>query len=266
MDTFKLKIFAIIVMLIDHIGAIFISPYTNYWLNFAFRGIGRLAFPIFVFLIVEGFYHTSNITKYLQRLGLFALISEIPFDLAFYKFHYGANFVSDIKFMFSDLSNFALMLNKFGEHQNVFFTLFLGLALITLMDMVEKKFYKNTMINLLISNILDAVLTIVFCFMAYYLKTDYGIAGILMIVAFYLFRQSKALITLSLLVISVTMLSDFSNFVITNNYFKIVGLLAVLAIIPIGLYNGKKGKNIKYFFYIFYPAHMFCLFLIVSFL
>ena len=82
MNTYKLKLIAIITMLIDHIAAVLIPSDTMLWL--VMRCIGRLAFPIFVFLLVEGFHHTRDVKKYLLRLGAFALISEVPFDLAFY--------------------------------------------------------------------------------------------------------------------------------------------------------------------------------------
>ena len=98
-----LKIIALITMLIDHIGAFLIEPYllNNGVFPFAFdisiipkefktlyiiyiitRLIGRIAFPIYCFLIVEGFLHTSNLKKYAFNLLLFAFISEIPFNLA----------------------------------------------------------------------------------------------------------------------------------------------------------------------------------------
>jgi len=223
MSSFNLKLIAIITMLIDHIAAIFVPSDTILWL--VMRSIGRLAFPIFVFLIVEGFHHTKDIKKYLIRLGAFALISEIPFDLAFY----------------------GKVLE--GSHQNVFFTLFLGLLVITLISMVEKKFQKN----IFVANLLSALLTLGFCAIALFLKTDYNFAGILLIVAFYLFRGSKALITLSLIIVTGTILQS-------------INILATLAIIPIAFYNGQKGKNIKYIFYAFYPAHLLLLALIQIFL
>lgn len=262
MDTFKLKVLAITLMLIDHIGAVFISPYSNYWLNFVFRAIGRLAFPIFVFLIVEGFNHTRSVKKYLIRLGAFALISEIPFDLAFYHYHNGTNAVTDIKDMFHSAAGFRMVLNNFNAHQNVFFTLFLGLLLITLMSIIDEKFPKKNFFDLAASNTIDGLLTVAFCAAAFLLRTDYDVAGILLIVAFYLFRGSKSMLAISTLIIMGTLQSDYHNFFITGNVFEIISTLAALAIIPIGFYNGEKGKNIKYFFYIFYPAHLFCLFLI----
>ena len=103
-----LKMIAIVTMLIDHIGAAVLArllmvnglgelDQTNtdaimqwlsangalYWMYTVMRMIGRVAFPIFCFLLVEGFLHTHDVKKYAMRLGLFALLSEIPFDLAF---------------------------------------------------------------------------------------------------------------------------------------------------------------------------------------
>ena len=78
LSTFQLKWIAIITMLIDHIGAV-LFPY-----ELGYRIIGRIAFPIFCFLIVEGFSHTRDVRRYMVRLGIFALISELPYDLAFH--------------------------------------------------------------------------------------------------------------------------------------------------------------------------------------
>jgi hypothetical protein len=78
MSGLALKIVALSTMIIDHYGAIFQNDII------IFRIIGRLAFPIYCFLLVEGYYHTSNVKKYAARLLVFAFISEIPFDLAFF--------------------------------------------------------------------------------------------------------------------------------------------------------------------------------------
>jgi len=260
MDSFKLKLIAITAMAIDHIGAVFISQTDYYWLNFACRAIGRLAFPIFVFLIVEGFYHTSNIKRYLTRLGVFALISELPFDLAFYK-HNTVNILTDINKVLEQPSYFKIVLDNLLSAQNVFFTLFLGLLLIALMSMVENKFNKNVM-DYTIANSIDAALTLVICGIAYVLRTDYDVAGILMIVSFYLFRESKATRTICILVIMGSMYCDWNYFFQTYDLYNIISVVAALAMIPIAFYNGEKGKNIKYMFYIFYPAHLLLFFII----
>ena len=101
-NSFQLKWIAVITMIIDHTGAVLFPD------DMVFRYIGRIAFPIFCFLLVEGFFHTRDVRKYMLRLGLFALISEIPYDLAF----------RDTVLEF--------------EHQNVFFALLLGVFYNTL--------------------------------------------------------------------------------------------------------------------------------------
>jgi hypothetical protein len=258
MSTFALKLIAILVMLIDHVGATLISPATQPELYFVFRSIGRLAFPIFVFLIVEGFYHTKNVQKYMIRLGVFALISEIPFDLALYRPIHGTEFIDDFNSVFRNgfhSDSFAQLLDNLNQDQNVFFTLFLGLAMIYLMKQVEIRYEKQ----LLVSNLLDAAITIGFCLIAVFLKTDYSYAGILLFVACYLFRGSNILISLCLFVINASM-CNFAGFAQTGNLLYVIQMLATFAIIPIAFYNGKKGKSAKYIFYIFYPAHLLILY------
>ena len=216
MNNFRLKWIAIITMVIDHTAAVLLPQTSPTWM--VMRCIGRLAFPIFVFLLVEGFFHTRNINKYLIRLGIFALISEVPFDLALYG--------TVLEF----------------THQNIFFTLFLGLSCIYLMSLVEKK-YKT---NVFLTNLLQGLITLGICIIAFILHTDYSFAGILLIAAFYLFRGNKVLLTISLLFVAAFVLGSIEVF-------------ATLAIIPIAFYNGEKGKSMKYFFYVFYPAHLLIL-------
>ncbi len=114
MTSFALKIIAIVSMFCDHFGDAYIGSFSF------FNLIGRIAFPIFAFQISEGFIHTKSIKKYFLRLGIFALISQIPFWLFVHKF-LGTN----------DLS------------LNVFFTLFLGLLGIYLYDYIVKLFQKS---------------------------------------------------------------------------------------------------------------------------
>lgn len=242
MSTFVLKLIAIITMLIDHVTAVFIPNDT--WVYIAGRLTGRLAFPIFAFLLVEGFFHTSNIKKYLTRLGIFALISEIPFDLAFYNASFAnVNIKTDLSNMFKDGEVFNSVISRFMRNQNIFFTLFIGLSAVWLMNEIEKK-YKNKMIYI---NLLNAAVTFSLSIVAAILRTDYGFVGVLLIVAFYLFRGSKPLLAISLIILSGNIVKAFST----------------LSIIPIAFYNGKKGKSIKYLFYAFYPVHLFILFILL---
>ena len=146
LDNFTLKIIAIITMTLDHIGYIFIPQGTTMYM--VFRGIGRIAFPIFCFLIVEGFHHTKSPINYLIRLLIFALISEVPFDIAF--FH----------------SNFDI------KHQNVFLTLAIGLScLFCLEEMKTKKWF--------------SIFLLVLLGLAYVIHCDYGVGGVLLICMFY---------------------------------------------------------------------------------
>lgn len=120
--------------------------------------IGRLAFPIFCFLLVEGFIHTSNVKKYILRLFLFALVSEIPYDLAF-------------SHQLIDL-----------ESQNVFFTLLIGLLVIAGLEKLQDYSGKNVFSSIIIVGL--------GIFLAEWLQTDYGgWIGVLLIVVLYLFRD-----------------------------------------------------------------------------
>lgn len=222
MSGFVLKLIAMITMLIDHTGAILFegSPYYIY-----FRMIGRLAFPIYCFLLVEGFYHTSNVKRYLKRLGVFALISEIPFDLAFSKTDTSINFF---------------------ESQNVFFTLYIGLLVIYFMSLVKKKYMNDSMKQ----NLINIGIVIVGCFAAIFLATDYSFLGVLLILCFYLFRTNKLLLSIAILLLNYELAGTLQA-------------LAVLSMIFIWFYNGKKGPKLnKYIFYAFYPAHILLLVLI----
>ena len=120
MTAFSLKVVAIVSMLIDHIGAVF-STYTPITL----RWVGRIAFPIFAFMIAQGCKHTKNIYKYLARLGVLAIISEVFFDLAF-------NSRMTIKGVFEPGIHFLV-------RTNVFYTLFLGVACIVIYEGLKTK-------------------------------------------------------------------------------------------------------------------------------
>jgi hypothetical protein len=148
LNSFCLKMIAIVTMLIDHIGAVLYPG------EMIFRYIGRISFPIFLFLMVEGFYHTRNVRKYEVRMVIFAFISEIPFDLAFS----------------------GTMWNP--RSQNVFFTLAIGLIMMDLLQKWNDTMWKQACV--IAACIIGAEL----------LCTDYGGAGILMIFFFYKYRDN----------------------------------------------------------------------------
>ena len=233
-----LKWIALITMLIDHIGASTLlfyirrhgNTHTIHAVYDVLRDIGRISFPLYIFLLVEGLQHTKNRTKYLLRLGIFALISEIPFDLAFYNI-------------------------PFQRHsQNVFFTLCIGLAVIWAMDSADREISrltsgKNAILTPWIGRLylffLYGALIALGCLLASILYTDYQYVGVLAICAFYLLRRYPLIAAAVSSV--VLLLSSAREF------------FALGCLIPISLYNGKRGSQPKYFFYAFYPVHLLLL-------
>lgn len=240
-----LKIIAMVTMFIDHIGAVIFARMlmatglneldttnTDVVMNWVSanadvygtyticRMIGRIAFPIFCFLLVEGFIHTSNTKKYAIRLAAFALISEVAFDLAF--------------------SSKVLEFN----YQNVFFTLAIGFVTLIAYKKVEEKEFQNKFTKLLIQ-ILVGLLGM---FAAQILRTDYGYLGVLVIVLFYVLRENR-----------------FYQ-IASGCLLFLDNMSALFAFLPILAYNGKRGLNVKWVFYIFYPAHLLILYAICYFM
>lgn len=217
-----LKIIAMVTMLIDHIGAavfarMIISGNAElYDLYLVFRKIGRLAFPIFCFLLIEGFCHTRNVKKYALRLCMFAVISEIPFDLAFS----------------------AKVLEV--QYQNVFFTLAIGLITIIMYQKIEEMQVLHPNLKLVLQILTGGVGAGV----AELLRTDYGMLGVLVILFFYILRKNR-----------------FYQIFMGCILF-IDNITALFAFIPIAFYNGKRGLNVKWIFYVFYPAHLLLLYAI----
>lgn len=191
------------------------------------RLVGRIAFPIFAFLVFEGFMHTSNIKRYLTRVGLLALISEIPYNLVVSTVNNGTASV------------------LYPQLQNTVCTLFIGLLMLCAMKHFEAKDTSpKTAIKQLICQLFCLLLTAV---IAIVLRTDYSYLGILFIGELYMFRNSK-----KLQILSGCILFLGSNFA------------CLLAFIPIAMYNGTliRSKKFQYFFYIFYPLHLLVLYLI----
>lgn len=145
-NSTQLKIIALLTMLIDHIG---LMLFPNLII---FRCIGRLSFPIYCFALVEGFFYTKDVKKYVLRIAIFAVVAEIPYDLA--------------------ISN--SLINIYS--QNVFFTLLIGLLMIFFMEKRPD---------------LTGIIVIVAVFMAIILHTDYDAGGIAFIYFFYEFRDKK---------------------------------------------------------------------------
>jgi len=241
-----LKMIAIVTMFIDHAAVVLIEnnilngPFhfdfqainsskslTMWWnIDIAMRYIGRFAFPIFCFLIVEGFLHTRDVRKYAWRLLVFAFISEIPFDLAAFNTWF------------------------YIQYQNVYFTLFLGLLAIAGIQRYDgsggrKESGEIDFITESPCLWKQAVVIVACCGAAHLLRTDYDAFGVFFIVLLYLCRNQ---IWMQTIIGSIALLWEVT---------------APLAFIPIRLYNGTRGKkNLKWFFYLFYPVHLLVLVII----
>jgi hypothetical protein len=227
-----LKMVAVLTMLIDHIAAAVLvrvmyasGSFELYGIYFVMRQIGRIAFPIYCFMLVEGLEYTRNKWKYAGRLAALALISEIPFDLAF-----------------------SSQVLEFG-YQNVFFTLVIGLMTLIVIRKIEDKCFLPEKIaaDRILRLVLVLVTAAVGIGLAEFLQTDYGGYGIVCILVLYFLRKKRWL----------QLVCGYIAFVVT------LGELAALpAFLLLALYRGRKGFNCKYFFYGFYPVHLLVLYLV----
>ena len=208
LDGTALKLIAVVSMALDHLGDNFFPGQT--WM----RVIGRMAMPIFAFCVAEGFIHTHDRGRYLRRIGLFALISEIPFDLV----------TAGKPLEFS--------------HQNIMATFFWAILGLLCYEKLREKKTKS-------SRILGALVPAAFIPGALLLRLDYDILAVGLIFIYYLLRQKAPLWN---------NLAAAAYHVLLRN----VGIywFGLLGFIPILLYNGKRGRGMKWFFYVFYPGHL----------
>ena len=243
MSTLVLKIIACVTMLIDHTAVTLwitgtLSGY--YTLYRIMRGIGRIAFPIFCFQLVQGVKNTSDIKKYALRLLIFGIISEIPFDMAL--FAYKIVRTKEI---------------LYWGAQNVYFTLLLGLFCVYAIYRVSRLQGK--------AKFLGAVLTIALTLACMVIAekvilSDYGWGGVAMIAVMGLLTAPFEKIRFRLaseqfFQMFVSAFAIASCVLLTNS----TEIFALLALIPIYFYNGKQtveSRAARKGFYIFYPAHL----------
>lgn len=271
LNALGLKLIAMVLMLSDHIWNVFLQSNESFhWMTY----IGRLAFPIFAFQIAEGFAYTRSFKKYWGRVFLFALISEIPFNLAFY----------------GSIS--------FPDHQNVMFTFCIALLML---ELIEKSREKGRAVFVLTS----AACIVLGCLIGYAAQVDYYGEGVLMVLLFYFFRnvrfgwigQLAGLLFFNLgiygcrdavrwftavLAVYAPEAQPQSGWLTIGNYmfplpfYDLAAVdwkpteqaLAVLALIPIWLYNRKQGPHsraLQYVCYAFYPGHLLILGLLAKF-
>jgi len=232
-----LKILAIVLMVLDHLWATVIPG--NNWMTY----LGRIAFPIFAFQLVEGYFHTSDRKRYQKRILITALLSEVPFNLML---------------MSSPI---------FPFHQNVMFTFLLALRAMDGLELICREQTGRAAVRGLIRFAACLLLSVIGF-------VDYGLTGILTVLAFYAFRcfplarlgQLASMVLLHIVFFDGQVIPlSFGSFVWD---FPTQGF-AVLSLIPIWLYNGEKGqggKVLKYGAYLFYPIHMLLLYLLRTYL
>ena len=234
-----LHIIAMTLMLMDHLWATLLPA--REWLTCA----GRVAFPIFAFMAVEGYFHTRSFKKYILRMLLFAVLSEIPFDLM-----YGGTWFYPV-------------------HQNVLWTFLLGLLGVWLMEQVRKK-GKTWMYLLVCVLVVPAGLVL-----GNLCMVDYYGVGVLTVFVFYFLHGRKWWCFLGQLAalywLNVELLGGLMYPVqLFGMEFELCQQgLALLALIPIWLYRGRQGyhsKPFRYLCYAFYPVHMLLLVVVLNFI
>lgn len=236
-SSFTLHILAMEFMLCDHMWATVLP--SQDWLTL----VGRIAFPIFAFMIVEGYTHTRNLKRYILRILFWALLSEIPFNLMcggsiFYPFH-----------------------------QNVLWTLLLGLLSIVLIEKCKARFKRVAAVLLSIGIVLLGFA------LGYLIMADYFGVGVLTVLVFYFFRKRnwKCLLAqiICLYILNVELIGgvDYPVNLFGHELELSQQGFALLALIPIWLYNGRQGihsKAFQYVCYAFYPVHMLFLFILAE--
>lgn len=213
-----LKVIACITMLVDHIGAILVPE------NLNLRIVGRIAFPIYCFLLSEGAAYTRDPKKYGLRLLIGAVLSEIPFDLALY----------------GELT---------WEHQSVMITLLLGFAMIQCRQKVKGFWMAPVILGFMLA--------------AELLGTDYGAAGIAVIALFVFTREMPGAVliqTLGLVLIGL----DSVKLPLGGIYIpcQLYAVAAMVPIWLYHGRKATHGKAVQWAFYLFYPAHLLILWIV----
>ena len=249
-----IKLIAVSAMFIDHFCKIVLQWLLgNYWgpmmsvgeiteehfqkidkvIRFDLQGVGTIAFPLFCILLSEGFQHTKNRKRYIGMMLVFAIISEIPFDMGFF-------------------ANYAIQEGTFPfywSYQNVFFTLFLSLICLTCVERLSTKSeLRNDRIR---ATVLQIISVAAIAITAEVICCDYGLMGIIFVVVFYVCRKNRVYQVLMFLL---------AYMISTGNQPTVFVLLVCVLLL---LYNGKRGKlKLKYSVYAFYPVHIIMLYFV----
>lgn len=201
-----IKIIACLTMILDHIKYVYEPS-----INFITLYLGRISFPLFAFLATEGYVHTSNLKKYLSRLFIFGLISQIPFMIF-------RTFVGEWMML------------------NIMFTLILGLMAIIVFDKIEKKYLSIPLVCLII-------------YLGEIFKVDYGWFGVLLIFILYLFKNKKIELVTSYIGIILFYYYLRGNLSIDYMCSIVFTIFPIIIILLYNGKEGKRLKYFYYFFY-----------------
>lgn len=236
LNSFQLKIFAMILMVLDHLGSY--VPNMPMWFNC----VGRIVAPIFFFFIVEGFFHTRSKAKYAGRLFIWSLVMFGGSKIVMMLFH-----------------------REQGLHNNIFLSLAMAVVLMSIIELIKKNKQNKKVcvlgsIGLLATIVLSGI-------------TEGGIYGISMTLVFYFLKDKKSKMVIVYIIVSLILTLGLAlPIFIGNPEFSIRHLLLddmqwmqVFAFPFFLMYNGKRGLNTKatkYLFYVFYPAHLWIIYII----
>ncbi len=215
LDGTTLKLIAMVSMVLDHVGDSFFPD--QVWM----RALGRIAMPIFAFCISEGFAHTHDKQRYLLRMGVFALVSEVPFDLV----------TAGVPLEFT--------------HQNIMATFFWAILGLMLFERITGEGASKG------NRVAGFIMLGVFAMLSLLLGFDYSMIGCGLVFVFYLLREKGLLIA--------TAAAAAYHVVLRNMGIYWFGLLGFL---PVLLYNGQRGRGLKWLFYLFYPCHLLLIWLL----
>lgn len=232
MSSFIIKIIALITMTIDHTTKTFSLKFLPLY------ALGRVAFPLFAFQTTISYNKTKDMAKYVKRLLIFSIISQIPYSLFLFYMH-GIRRIS----------------------LNIMFTLLLGILSMYIYD-IEIKKKLETKIKTMAYILKTIAISTTFC-LAYFLNVDYGIFGVLLILFIHIFyKRKKYVFVLGYIAIITTDFFYSYSRILSTRHFISALIGGYIPLIIMLLYNGKKGRGLKYLFYFFYPIHLILLVLL----
>lgn len=234
MSGFVLKIIALVCMTIDHLFKIFPDFFTQIPLppipfgegSISAVGLiallGRISFPIFAYIVAESCRYTKNRKKFLLRLLFFAIISEFPFNLSF-------------------------------GSQNVMWTFLLAALAIFIYDDINNRF-------------IGLIIAACFVLLSHYTRTDYSGFGVLLVFTLYIIKPKplKLLASFMLICIHYLYTRGMLGSILSGDTEALINsilpfIFTQISVILLAFYNGKKGRNMKWFFYFYYPLHLLIL-------